>query len=446
MENCTKRIFCVIALLMFLSGVYFTVLSLLPYVLGKFGYSFGTGSSETVCSATSGLSGDSNIISESLSADYPFKPEDKKQMDLVNKNDGSNKQFLTETIMTKLKSVIDVYATSDNKMRTSFCRVAAFSYRCMGKHFIEDAEDNVYCLDNGYLVYTKRRETTKDGYDYFLDFSDWLKSQNTPLLYVVPMSKSDDTVVDYPDCISTEYGKMKDNLLSCLTKNNIGYFNTKSYLLSKDSNFFNWVYKTDHHWNVNAGIAVAGETLRILKDDYGLNVDYHICDAENYKPKTYNNIFLGSMGRKVTRGYASMEDLTVMYPTFETKFRVQTQNLDKKGLFADTIIDKSQLNPPASQAAENLNSYMAFLYGDRDLIRITNENIHNGVKLLVLKQSDANVVNSYMACGVEHLDIIDPRWFAGSIRSYIEQTNPDAVIICANDIMVSQDNAKWILK
>ena len=49
----------------------------------------------------------------------------------------------------------------------------------------------------------------------------------------------------------------------------------------------------------------------------------------------------------------------------------------------------------------------------------------------MIKTSDANVVDTYLAFTVEYLDIVDPRHFDGSIRTFIEKTQPDVVLTCA---------------
>ena len=51
------------------------------------------------------------------------------------------------------------------------------------------------------------------------------------------------------------------------------------------------------------------------------------------------------------------------------------------------------------------------------------------VKILVVKDSFANSVAPFLALCVKQIDILDPRWFKGSIRSYIKKTQPDIVLV-----------------
>ena len=64
--------------------------------------------------------------------------------------------------------------------------------------------------------------------------------------------------------------------------------------------------------------------------------------------------------------------------------------------------------------------FAAYNYADCSLIHIENfaEDAAD-VKILVVKDSFANSVAPFLALCVKQTDILDPRWFKGSIRSYI---------------------------
>ena len=74
--------------------------------------------------------------------------------------------------------------------------------------------------------------------------------------------------------------------------------------------------------------------------------------------------------------------------------------------------------------------FAAYNYADCSLIHIENfaEDAAD-VKILVVKDSFANSVAPFLALCVKQTDILDPRWFKGSIRSYIKKTQPDIVLV-----------------
>lgn len=61
-------------------------------------------------------------------------------------------------------------------------------------------------------------------------------------------------------------------------------------------------------------------------------------------------------------------------------------------------------------------------------MKIENLTNTNGLKVLILKDSKANVVASHLASSFQYLEIIDPRAIDFNIKDYIEQTNPDLVL------------------
>jgi len=54
----------------------------------------------------------------------------------------------------------------------------------------------------------------------------------------------------------------------------------------------------------------------------------------------------------------------------------------------------------------------------------------NQTRVLVIGLCKKDVICAYLSLSVRYVDMITPGSFDGSIRSYIEQTNPDAVILC----------------
>lgn len=345
---------------------------------------------------------------------------------------------------TKIKDTINEFSSDENIMAPPYYYLYGSVNRLLDRNVIENSENNVYRLEDGKLVYAKPYQSAKGVYSYISDFADWLEERNTEFLYVLPISIDDDSVIDFPPRLKTGYTETSKELLEFLGEHDIKYLDTKPMLLSKNSNFYDWIYKTDHHWNVQAGITVADKIVEMMSNDFGFNVDKSVCDTLNYKSVTYEDVFLGSLGKKVTLGYTDAEDLEILYPKFETNFHIKIPEIavDKTGKFDETLIATEYLD----KHYYRFNSaYAAFHYSDRGLIQITNEKCKNGIHALVIKQSKANVVNPYLACAVEQLDIIDPRHFKGSIRSFVEQTNPDLVIICSYGPASDLDTT-WILK
>ena len=330
----------------------------------------------------------------------------------------------------KLTRYIDNYSGKRNVVSPFFFYIYGKTTDALGKNLIHDAEKPVIRLENGYLCYAYLYSQESVEYAGIIDFDEWLTAKDIPCLTVIPAEKSDDRYAVFPKGFPEGYAEKENEYLKYLDNNGISYLNAGELLVSENEDFFSWFYKTDHHWNVRAGFSVAAAIAERLKTEFGLPVDTDVLNRKNFSLITYENAFLGSQGKKATHGYISPENFEVYYPLFDTAFsiKIPTMTIDRTDTFENTLIQSEVLK--AGDYYTN-NTYTAFLYGDVPLARIHNLNCKNGTRALMIKTSDANVVDVYLAFTVEYLDIIDPRYFDGSIRTFIEKNHPDVVLTCA---------------
>lgn len=330
----------------------------------------------------------------------------------------------------KLTDYIDNFSGKSNIVSPFFLYVYGKTTNAIGKNVIDDAESHVIKLENGYLTYAYPYSQETAEYTGISDFSEWLAKKNLPFLFVIPADKSDDRYAAYPEGFPEGYAEKENEYVKYLDDIGISYLNSGEILVSENEDFYSWFYKTDHHWNVHAGFSVARAIAQRLKTEFALPVDTDVLNKARFNTVTYENVFLGSLGKKATSGYISPENFEVFYPLFDTAFSIEipAKMIERTDIFENTLIKSEALT------AGNIytrNAYTAFLYGDSPLIRIHNLNCKNGTRALMIKTSDANVVDTYLAFTVEYLDIIDPRHFDGSIRTFIERNHPDVVLTCA---------------
>lgn len=333
-------------------------------------------------------------------------------------------------IVNRLTVYIDDFSGNNNIVAPYLFELYGRTIKTIGKDYIEDAEAPVIRLSNGYLSYAYPDSRQSVKYEGVLEFKKWLTEKDIPFLSIIPADKADDRYAVYPKGFPKGNSDFEREYLKFLDDNGISYLNSSEVLVAENENFYSWFYKTDHHWNVHAGFSVASATADRLKKEYDLSVDIGILNRTNFDNVTYENALLGSQGRKVTHVYATPENFEVYYPRFDTAFSIEIPKykIVKTGSFENILINSAALNVKSWYMD---TSYSAFLYGDPPLIRIHNLNCKNGTRALMIKSSDANVVDTYLALTVEYLDIIDPRYFDGSIRTFIEKTHPDVVLTCA---------------
>lgn len=87
-------------------------------------------------------------------------------------------------------------------------------------------------------------------------------------------------------------------------------------------------FKTDHHWKPETGLWAAGEILKILRDNYKWPVNPDLLQLKNFERVIYPKWHLGSQGKKFTLSRAEPDNISLIYPKFETSFIYEIPSLD----------------------------------------------------------------------------------------------------------------------
>lgn len=187
-------------------------------------------------------------------------------------------------------------------------------------------------------------------------------------------------------------------------------------------------FKTDHHWLPTTGIWADKLLAEYLNSNYGYSIDTSLFEQDNYDITVLEKNFLGSQGKKVSTVYAEQDDFPILNPKFDTDFEVflSSFNFAKQGNIQHILFDYSALEPKSLYVR---NSYALYGYGDQELIHIHNNNVKDGKRVLFIKNSQANVMYPFFAAGVEYVDVVDLRYFKGSLKTFISETNPDTVVM-----------------
>jgi len=327
----------------------------------------------------------------------------------------------------------ELFTNSENPLSPIFRR----TLNLFRRNIFLNGDNPFVKLPNGYYTYLFPYSDPAESRSSLLDFVGWLKERDIKYLSFIAADKGDDTYAVFPEGIPHGYSRMAEEYREFNREHGIEFLESRESLVAHNGDFFYWFYKADHHWNAHAGLLMAGETAKRL-NDFKIEADAEAVRPECFELACYPNSFTGSMGRKLVPQYK--EDLEVYFPKEESGFHIQIPSLgiDRTGSFESTLTAGQYLQSEST-------SYSAFLYGDPPLVRIENILSGNTTRVLVIKQSKADVLCTYLAFSVRYLDMIDPRHFYGSIRSFIEQTEPDIVITC-NDVMYEGNEQFWMLR
>lgn len=200
----------------------------------------------------------------------------------------------------------------------------------------------------------------------------------------------------------------------------------KDYFNKPSESYF---YKTDHHWLPETGIWADKILCNYMNSEFGYSVNTEIYECGKYRTEVFNEPFLGSLGKKVTHVYTNADEFKIIYPQYQTDLTVFVSNQNKifSGSIEETLFDYSALE---SKGLYEDNFYAFYGYGDNAWINIHNNMLHDGSRVLLLKQSYANCMYPFLGFSFEDMDVIDLRHFNGSLEKFILDRKPQTVIIC----------------
>ncbi len=376
-----------------------------------------------------GTTNDSNVENVDYSKLYPFVEGNVDEP-------YRGGYFTYNNIVNEIKKSVED-ATSSGMFRYNKMVELSYIYNNLIKfNLYSNVGDSKIGIGGNYFSHIYSAKNIDTQVNSIIDFAKYLKENNTSLLYVqAPFKISNEVDVSpvYKDFTSEK----TDEFLSRI-KNDIDYIDLRENIKEENLDNLSLFFQTDHHWLPKTGLWASKIISNYLNDNYSMNLSIENLNEDKYNYKTYEKIFLGSIGKAVSLARATPEDLVLITPKFDTKLHVKMFDLgtDKTGTYEETLIDWSILK---SKSYYKTNHYFAYMYGDGGLTEIHNELINNGKKILLIKDSFADIVSPFIALENEYLSIIDLRYFNGSLKTYIKEYNPDIVIVMYNGNMISGD-------
>ena len=166
-------------------------------------------------------------------------------------------------------------------------------------------------------------------------------------------------------------------------------------------------YKTDHHWTNDGAFAAYRELSKHL--------DYYPRLKDTFHSTVLSDEFFGTTYS--TSGFFFVGADTISAPTVD-EVRYKTEIVDIEYTF-DGIYDTDYLTKK--------DKYSTFLSGNNAHVKIYDTADENKETLLIVKDSFSHSLAPYL---IEHynLELIDPRYFTGSIEEYINDNDIDRVL------------------
>ncbi|WP_244833811.1 hypothetical protein [Clostridium sp. BJN0001] len=283
------------------------------------------------------------------------------------------------------------------------------------------------------------------------DFKNNIENEDTKFIYIMPPDKFVRGYTTLSTRIPYNYNnETADNFLRQLDFYKINNIDLRENLLEAPIPHDKLFYNTDHHWSTNTAFWETKQIVKKIQEMYDINLDennYYMND-ENYNFLEYKNSYLGSMGRKTGMSYSTVDDFTLIYPKFKTSYtlyaKTKIDEFSINGRFEDALISKYAFKDGRSYYELEADMYSSYLFGNRGIIHITNEENKNGPKILFVKDSFAVPVAAFMSTMCSDVYLIDPRYFEGNIQDYVNSVkNLDFVFVLFSPEDLTEDFFKF---
>ena len=305
-----------------------------------------------------------------------------------------------------------------------------------------------YLMDNGHLTYVIPETDVTAMAENTVAFHDALEKMGIPFGYVSTLFKVDGDDQQLPQGV-TDYADQNTNaFLSILKENGVNVLDLRQKEKEQGLNHYDLFYRTDHHWKAETGFWAYTQVVDWLEaQNSSFAVDPVLTNQSSYDHTVYENIFCGSAARRVGPLYAGLDDITVITPKFDTYLNVDVPltDLHREGSYDDTLLFRDHLS--GKNMMQN-SAYCVYLNEDYAQMIISNQSRTLDLqsqstpkKLLILKDSTALVVAPFLALSYDEVHLLDLRAFQGDVLSYVEDYQPDMVLIMYNPGALEQHNA-----
>lgn len=361
----------------------------------------------------------------------------------------SNSKILTmyTNIINHLKVMFSDYSVKAIPFITSSATVSKKIKSALGiKYDGTESDVKVFTLQNGYLAY-EQAEVSKEDLSEIADsvsnLNNFLSERDIPFLYINAGSKvcPYDKQLGEGDIEKTN--ENADTLIDELDARGVSVLDYREAMIDAGMDWYKAYYKTDHHWTNVTQLWAAGALADKLNTDYGYNFDPAYFDKQQYEIIDYENYWYGGEGRVDAFASSGLEDFETVFPKFVTDYTVliPSKAIDITGDYEQVMFDKETFEKIADYSKDDFLSKPDAYYCSRidnyALMHIINNmDSNNDKKVLFIQDSFAWYLTGYLAADIRQIDIIYTMEFNGSIRTYIEKTKPDMVIMlfCERDI------------
>lgn len=188
--------------------------------------------------------------------------------------------------------------------------------------FCQRTMNGVVKLNNGHIIIPQNKftvEQTQFCAEQIIKYANYCKSQESDFVYIQPPINISEEDKQLPVGIEDYRNENVDGVIEIVEDAGVKVIDLRQCMKADGMNIYDYVYRTDHHWNTRGAFYGFQHITYYLEKITGITVDSQYTDFNNYRVENFKNQHLGSTGQRVGRFFAGVDDYEMIIPNFETK-------------------------------------------------------------------------------------------------------------------------------
>jgi len=320
----------------------------------------------------------------------------------------------------------------DTYRRSDFNELFGLTQKLLGKNILQDPNyGQIYKTTEDQIIFSVAKKEVKPAIDSLAELKKELDVIGVPLLYVQAPFKVSDKEQTLPAGIQDYADKNADEFLEGLKAEGIDFLDLRPLLRDGEKSQKELFYDTDHHWRIETAFEATWHIGRALNQKYGFQIEDKYMSLDAYNVKIFKDFFQGSMGRRVGSVYGGIDDFTLITPKFSTDLSVEQRDENQETFYTGDfeqsmlVLDNIDANRPV-----DTNRYAVYRGDNGELVFKNNMDAYG--KVMMIKDSFALPVYSFLAPAIKETSALDMRYFHENVVEYTKKTKPDVLIVLYN--------------
>lgn len=353
-----------------------------------------------------------------------------------------SKDALVETVQEEAVKIEDIDTAMNENMFERMKFVETYSYLQL---LLNKRESNNFSYvkdEKGFLHYSSfYQDDNKELFEYATRvkrLQDYVSEYGTEVVFIVPPGKYSrkwcETRFGLP---INETEEIVDELLFHLNRLDVETIDLRCIYDEEELPYEEMFFKTDHHWTVPAAFRATEVIVDKIEEFYGERLDpgnYYMSDYY-YDVVTYQDVMLGSMGRRTGVNFSEIEDFTAYWPKDEGNYYreyISDTSEEKKireGDYSDVILDMGVFSRNADIYSNSY--YTLYLNGVLNYEKLVNLDKPDGCSIFMIRDSYMSPVMSFMIpmCSEIHAIWSLEESEEIEIESYVKENRFDYIFV-----------------